>query len=145
MTGAGTPSSMIEAACTDYYFLTSKKTQKLYPFPAFSPSLPPFPSLVQLSGQWDRGKEPSMYSQTSPPLPSPSSPIQTASCSAVPLAAGSSQVRCSTQATTCSLLTAVLPRLPVNAAGPTIRARERYNKGNDFGITAPNPFHWSSN
>lgn len=67
LTGAGTPSSTIEAACTDYYFLTSKKKQKLYPFPAFSPSLPPFPSLVQLSGQWDRGKEPSMYSQTSPP------------------------------------------------------------------------------
>lgn len=48
-----------------------------------------------------------MFSQASPissPLPAS---IQTASCSAVPLAAGSSQVRCSTRTTTCSPLAAV--------------------------------------
>ncbi|KAK1876371.1 Type II secretion system protein C, partial [Dissostichus eleginoides] len=42
---------------------------------------------VQLSGQRDRGKKPSMYSQASPYSPT----IQTASCSAVLLSAGSSQ------------------------------------------------------
>lgn len=70
LTGAGTPSSTIEAACTDYYFLTSKKTRSFIHFlPSLPSSLPPFPSLVQLSGQWDRGKEPSMYSQIFPPFP----------------------------------------------------------------------------
>lgn len=72
-----------------------------------------------------------MYSQASLPLPlllhppPPfSSPIQTASCSAVPLAAGSSQVRCSTRATTCSLLTAVYRRGTVQApSGSTARVR----------------------
>ncbi|KAI9526085.1 hypothetical protein NQZ68_002633 [Dissostichus eleginoides] len=42
---------------------------------------------IQLSGQRDRGKKPSMYSQASPYSPT----IQTASCSAVLLSAGSSQ------------------------------------------------------
>ena len=79
-----------------------------------------------------------MYSQASllpssppPPPPPPPPPLfpppPPASCSAVPLAAGSSQVRCSTRATTCSLLTAVYRRGTVQNAeapsGSTARVR----------------------
>lgn len=79
-----------------------KKKQKLPRFPAIPlpPSIPrSFSCLVngnRASGQACIAGPPS-----TPP------PIQTTSCSAVALAAGFSQVRCSTRATTCLILTAV--------------------------------------
>ena len=112
----------MEVSWADYYVLMYKK-QELHPFPALSPCLPPsLLSSLASSAVWSMGPG-QVAKHVQPSLPPPpssslllhppppfSSPIQTASCSAVPLAAGSSQVRCSTRATTCSLLTAVYRR-----------------------------------
>lgn len=86
--------------CRDYYFLMEA------PSISCSLLLPPSLPSLQFSCLVNGTRASSQACTAKPPLRS-LPPIQTASCSAVPLTAGSSQVRCSTQPTTCSLLTAV--------------------------------------